>query len=1311
MEKIKVLLFAANPRGTASLDLPRECREIEDEIRIGEYRDALEVVVVLGARPVDLLRRLNEVRPHIVHFSGHGSSDAEILLEGGSGPAASLDALGTRSADDRDMSRVPASQQTGNPKVLSKPALVDIVSSCDEGNIRVVLLSACHTRPQAEALANAIDCVVSMNRAISDHSAIMFAASFYGALAFGRSVAKAFDQGVARLRAEGCDDADIPELIVRASVDAAKVVLVGRPAEEVSVDGPEAPFTVPFPRNPDFVGRDGDLINLHQSLADAGTLGIRPAGLTGMGGIGKTQLAIEYAYRYRDGYPGGVFWINAAEPLVEGFAALGRRLRPAVVDRPRDDQIQAAFEALVGRADSLLVLDNLADPSELIRPLATGWAVSALRCRVVFTTRRRNLGRFAAIEVTVLPEEPALRLLLRHPARQAIRETAHPEQVQARVICRMLGRLPLALELAGAFLGEWVEIRLTDYRDRLKREGILATLDDEAVELAPADLPAIHDAAVTVTLRSQWEALRDETARQLLRIAGQFPEAAAIPAARLGLLAGVPDRDRPGSPASLARALRRLEDACLIEEMIADQLRLHPLVREFAIRQLLPSEIGVLRRGCAQRVADSFERYVTLEDHARRRGINAIQEDLILALDLCPPDADDLHARLRRLLRVLQREAHNLRGWDPSTQPALFAQQIHNRAVALGLEILQAEARQALSAARQPHAMLNWRASCESPLMVRTLNTADAWVIAIAMAPDGRHAVLGTVDQTLTVWDLRTGQLLRTSAGHKGRVNALTVAPDGLSIISASTDRTLKIWEFSTGREVRTLTGHEGPVNAVAITPDGIHAVSVAGDRTIRLWELQTGKELLAIFHPGGWENTVAVTPDGRFLLAATADGALKIWDLRTRQDVRSILGHARPVLALAVTPDSRHVLSASGRTLKLWDLRSSQEVRSLVGHGGSVRAVAVTPEGRHALSASDDRTLKLWDLMTGEVCCTITGHGSPVTAVALSPDGRHALSVALDRVPILWDLRAPIDHPGVFKGHETEVMSVVALPDGHHALSASADGALKIWGIPGGRLERSLSVQQNRRDDRAMARLLAVAVTIDGRYAICALEDRSLRIWDLETDRERRKLKGHRDRVTSVAVTPDGRQVLSGSSDCSLKLWDLESGRELRALLGHTGSVFSIAVTPDGRRVLSASSDRSVRSWDLQTGHELHRFHAHIKGVLSVAVTPDGRHSLSGSMDHMLIYWDLQTGQKLCTLCRHGARVWALCIDSTGRYALSASHDRTFMLWDLSTRSCLLAVPLDSAPTSIAIAPDNEHVVIGDLAGDVHCLRMVIPS
>jgi WD40 repeat protein len=1323
METIKVLLFAASPQGTSPLDLPREFREIDEEVRLSKFRDRVELILVPGARPVDLLRKLNENQPQVVHFSSHGDPD-HLVLESGGDEAEGRDPLGagTRSVDQRDLKPIrppPADPESTGPiapQLLSKSALVNVLRSCDEGSLKLVVLNACHTRSQAEALTEVVDCVVSMKRAITDRAAIQFAASFYGALAFGRSVQKAFEQGVARLSAEGIGEVDTPELLVRAGVDASRVVLLGPKPGQPPTPAAEAPFLVPFPRNGDFVGRDGDLRRLHVCLfqSAAGPVGIRPAGLTGMGGIGKTQLAVEYVYRRREDYPDGVFWIDAAGPLAEGFARLAAdaRLRWAEPDRPRDEQIRAAFVALNGRAHALLVLDNLPDPAAIAVPLLPDCVPEDLRCRLLFTTRRHDLGRFAGVEVTVLPEEPALRLLLRHPSCRAALDPAHPDHEHARAIARMLGRLPLALELAGAYLGKYSgDVSLEGYREGLKSEGLLATLDADAAELTEADLRRVHDPAVAATIGEQWAALKDESARLLLRVASLFPESSAVPTARLGLLAGLADKAPSGRPSPLRRAVKRLDDACLVERLETDQLRLHPLIREFAAGQVPGAQQDLLRRQCLERAAAALEQHPTLEALDVERGVDGMQEDLIAILELCPPSAPDLGARVQAVLRLLQREANDLRINPARSQPTLFAQQVRNRAVLLGIAPLQASAERRLSEQGQPHFRLLWTASLESPALIRTLTGRPA--SAVSVTPDARYAISGSRDGSLAIWDLRTGQHLRTFVGHAQRVTAVAVTPDGRQVLSASYDAILKLWDLQTGRLLRACFGHEDAVKSVAVTSDGRSALSASHDGTLKLWDLATGRLVRSLVTatasgeliydlatgevlPSSYERftAVALTPDDRQVLAGSEDRVLRLWDLRTGDLLRIFEGHDDGVTGVVVTPDGRSALSSSfDRTLKLWDLRSGQLLQSFAGHRGGVTGVSVTPDGRQAVSASYDSTLKLWDLPTGQLVHSFEGHEESVTAVAVTGDGRHAVSSSDDRTIRLWSLRAGT-LSGRFEGHAGSVNAVAVTPDGRHAVSASFDRTLKLWDLPTGQLRLSCTEEEKS--------VTAVAVTPDGRHALSGSGDRTLKLWELETGRLCRTFAGHKSWVTAVAVTPDGRHALSGSDDRTLKLWDLETGRLLRTFTGHERVVRSVAVLPDGRHALSGSHDRTVKLWDLETGELCRTLTGSWGWVNAVAVTPDGRYALLGSSTSVKL-WDLETGQLRSTLAGHRSWVSAVKVSPDGRSAISGSDDCTLRLWDLEDQRCRAIVPLESAPWTVAFAPDGRTVVVGDRVGNVH--------
>jgi WD40 repeat protein len=1105
-------------------------------------------------------------------------------------------------------------------------------------------------------------------------------------------------------------------------------VLVGSQPGPVATPPVDAPFIVPFPRNGDFVGRDADLARLHASLSGpgAGPVGIRPAGLTGMGGIGKTQLAVEYARRHREDYPDGVFWIDGAGPLAEGFARLATdpRLRWAEAERPRDEQIRAAFASLDGRPRALLVLDNLADPAAIAVPLLPGCIPEDLDCRLLFTTRRHDLGRFTGVEVTVLPEEPALRLLLRHPSRRAALDPAHPDHEHARAIARMLGRLPLALELAGAYLGKYSgAVPLAGYREGLRSDGALATLDADAAELSEADLRRVHDPAVAATIGEQWEALRDEPARLLLRVASLFPESSALPIARLGLLADLGDEARPGRLSPLLRAVNCLDAACLVEVLKGGQLRLHPLIREFAADQMAPELFDELRCQCLERAAAALEHFPTLETLDARRGVNAIQEDLIAILELSPSSASDLSHRLQALLRLWQREVNHFRTGDARFRPTLFAQQVRNRAYLLGIAPLQVTAAQRLTTLGQPHFRLLWTASRESPALVRTFVGHEHGVTALAVTADGRHVLSGSDDCTVRLWDLQTGRLLRSFVGHKDDVFAVSTSPDGHGALSASRDGTIRLWDLQTGEHRLVVSGHGDPLYAAAVTPDGQFALSCTFSRTLQFWDLATGKLRFNLIGHRDIVRTVAVTPDGRRALSGSQDCTLNLWDLASGQLIRSLAGHTAPVTAAAAVPDGRRAMSGShDGTLKLWDLATGRLIFTLAGHYTgvidavvtpgkdcdsnritlynhvAVNTIAMTPDGRQALSGSTDRTLKLWDLESGQLLLTLAGHDYAVGAVTVTPDGRYAISASRDHTLKLWDLATAQARPSS-AGHTAEVSAMAVSPDCLRVLSASHDRTLRLWDLKTGQAIRSFVGHHDK--------VNAVATTPDGRQALSGSADRTLKLWDLESGQCLHSLTGHKYGVSTLALAPGGRRAVSGSQDGTARLWDLVAGRLLYTWTVHQRNVSAVSVTPDGSRVVSASQGGSLKLWDLATGQLLLSFVGHRAPVTALAITPDGLRAVSASSDHTLRLWHLATGQLLRTFTGHMRAVSAVAVTQDGRHVLSASVDRTLRLWDIGDGVCCGIAFLESAPVAISLAPDVQTLAVGDRVGNVHCFHM----
>ena len=113
--------------------------------------------------------------------------------------------------------------------------------------------------------------------------------------------------------------------------------------------------------------------------------------------------------------------------------------------------------------------------------------------------------------------------------------------------------------------------------------------------------------------------------------------------------------------------------------------------------------------------------------------------------------------------------------------------------------------------------------------LLRTI-AVHAEVYNVAVTADGRRAVSASRDATLRVWDLGSGKLLRTLAGHHAGNRGVVVTADGRRAVSASYDRTLKVWDLGSGKLLRTLTGHVNAVQGVAVTADSRRAISASRD-------------------------------------------------------------------------------------------------------------------------------------------------------------------------------------------------------------------------------------------------------------------------------------------------------------------------------------------------------------------------------------------------------------------------------------------------------------------------------------------------
>ncbi|MGK7901306.1 MAG: CHAT domain-containing protein [Hormoscilla sp.] len=304
-----------------------------------------------------------------------------------------------------------------------------------------------------------------------------------------------------------------------------------------------------------------------------------------------------------------------------------------------------------------------------------------------------------------------------------------------------------------------------------------------------------------------------------------------------------------------------------------------------------------------------------------------------------------------------------------------------------------------------------------------------------------------------------------TLTGHSDFVNSVAISPDGQMLASGSVDRTIKLWDLGTGELLYNITGHSSGITCVTFSHDGktLASSSANPDGTIKLWDPQTG-ELKGTLKGDDWVVlsvwSIALSPNGQILVSGhQVDSTVKIWNLGTGELLHTLRGHVLGVKTVAFSPNEDIIVSGGwDSNIKIWNPNTGREIRNLNGPGSDpllglvpsffsrnfVHAVAFSPDGTTIASGGEKQPIQLWRVSNGERTLTLTGHSDAVYSVAFSPDGRTLVSGSADRTIKIWDLST--GEPLQTLGHSDTVYAVAFSPDGRTLVSGSKDRTVKVW-------------------------------------------------------------------------------------------------------------------------------------------------------------------------------------------------------------------------------------------------------------------------
>jgi WD40 repeat protein len=702
-----------------------------------------------------------------------------------------------------------------------------------------------------------------------------------------------------------------------------------------------------------------------------------------------------------------------------------------------------------------------------------------------------------------------------------------------------------------------------------------------------------------------------------------------------------------------------------------------------------------------------------LEVRVGRDGIDAVLADPDAALD-----AD--------VRRALEFEVHHLRGWDPTAQPTLLAQQMLTRTNALGMKARAAEIREHVNAERQLVLCEVWRTRAFSPAITRTLAGHSDGIADAAFAPDDQLYTVA-FDGEIRKWDIDTGRsttitltTLIASDGSTPRPRRLALSPHGDLLAVAFTDDVIRVATTADGTASAVLPGHTSGVHRLRFFPDGRRLASSGEDGTVRLWDVVTGTPLHVLEGHQRWVTGLAVSRDGATLVSGSYDRTLRVWDTATGR-CRQVVDNGEAGWVVGVT-FSRHdtalaTCSENGAVhLYRADDGYLREPIELDGkrpeRGGPGIAWSVTPLGdRHVLVTYDDAVV---DVLSTERHhpepreMSLLGHGLVVRACAVTADGRMAVTGDDRGTLLLWNLDTPVPDAPLGMFFQVETIAVSAA-DGLLVTSPNQELRLRALDLRTGAQQwEVLDKSGIGPRDMWFGRDGSSLFTYDGQE----LQNR----WTA-TGEVRYPIPDFRAVIGArAAAAVTATEEYGTGTRYRVRLVNVGSGAVVRSLGLPPSHPYpgEADVTPDFAAIV-LGADGTLTRWRTGDGETTT---AHLEGepardgrrerkafLFDVAIDDEGCHAIGVDATGRAHIWDIDGGG-VVIVTADSVQAPAVAGLAEHRAVTVGGKDGHAIVWDLTTARPACVAPLDSTLTAVDV--DGPHIVVGDAEGNAHVLVLL---
>jgi WD40 repeat protein len=515
------------------------------------------------------------------------------------------------------------------------------------------------------------------------------------------------------------------------------------------------------------------------------------------------------------------------------------------------------------------------------------------------------------------------------------------------------------------------------------------------------------------------------------------------------------------------------------------------------------------------------------------------------------------------------------------------------------------------------------------------------------LSPDGKRVVFLNEESNLQSWDIESDQPLATLRSWTFYSRWPVFSPDGelVAAIQASpwrlgSDDTVRMWDSRTGAVVNSLGGPDNDITDLSFSPDGRFLVGAAGG-SAWIWDLRPGSDSLQIELYKGtvvdnltiYEKTVtaaAINQSNSIVAMGTSENFIRLYYLNSKTVLHELRGHSNAIHHVRFSPDGRTLLSVDrDGSLMVWDVASGELLSALYAHTGVIGGLVFQADGNliswmggraWRIRTRDGRLLGSTWLQSGKIL------GASPTEDWLAVYHPFRVSLWDARTAELWlTLEGEAEEPWVeyyweglvFRGFKGATFS----RDGRR-LATFGTGGVWVYDTQDGRLIRQFYGNDVRQ----------AAFSYDGRWLVASLDAlaRDPEIFDLESGETLSRLETAYLDTQQIVFSPDNRWVgaVAKPQDESFQLilWDVKTANLEKALsFSEENPLISLAFNPDASLAAVGQADGVIFLVDLETMEVIRELHGQKAYADHLAFSSDGRYLTSGGIEGVVRIWGIR--------------------------------------------------------------------------------------